>query len=361
MVGYAALMVSGIQYHQRLEQEVGLQTLGLRRRPEELLIFHNIAQVLSSSFDLQQVLNGTLDEVLKATGMEMGLIALLDERAQELYFPVWRRVSEEFISQMGRLKVGEGITGKVAQFGQPIWVEEEVQRDKRVSRRRLVQAEGWSALIAVPPRSKGKVVGVMDLVSRSPRRFTPHEVDLLTTLGNQIGVTVENIPLYQEVRRRGEMITVLNTLQAKVSQASGFDEAVRRLLTELINQMAFDSTWIYLVEQDKDRFSLFGYEGISPDSLGYPLKLRKREGLLGTVADGRKPLLIEDTGIVPLNWGGKERLGSFVAIPLIGKEMPMGVLCGGKIEPKMFRSENLQFFIALGNQLGLALENIRLY
>ena len=66
----------------------------------------------------------------------------------------------------------------------------------------------------VPVRANGEVVGTLQLASRTPRKFKPEEVNLLQTIGNQLGVAVQKAQLYEETVRQAVELERANKLQA---------------------------------------------------------------------------------------------------------------------------------------------------
>lgn len=69
----------------------------------------------------------------------------------------------------------------------------------------MLAEEGLNAFISVPLKSKEKVVGVLNIASRKPRPFHQQEVQLLTAVGHQLGIAIENAQLYQELQLKEQM------------------------------------------------------------------------------------------------------------------------------------------------------------
>jgi len=109
-----------------------------------------------------------------------------------------RGFNPQFVAEIDRLKVGEGLSGRVAQSGQPLVVKD-VSADPRLTRM-VVREEGLRSLACVPIRSKGKVLGVLFAVTRGYREFTDQDVGLLTAIGHQVGVAIENAHLFEQAR-----------------------------------------------------------------------------------------------------------------------------------------------------------------
>jgi signal transduction histidine kinase len=176
----------------------------LIRRNRELSALNAIAETLSRSLDLETTLHDTLQKVLEVMEIEAGLIHLLDEEAGELIVCAHQGLSSQYVQGVDRLKLGEGFAGRVAQSGEPIVVDD-ISSDPRLTRM-VVQEEKKRSFISVPLKARDRVLGTMNLVSQSFRQFSPQDLQLLTAIGNQIGVAVENAQLYEEIREYAQTL-----------------------------------------------------------------------------------------------------------------------------------------------------------
>ena len=196
-----------IAERKRMEEEI-------RRRNEELMALNAIATTLGQSLDLDHILNATLDKVLEVIEIDAGWIQLLDEDAGVLSLVAHRGFSQEMAEETKTVKLGESMTGKVAQSGQSIVVDK-VSDAPRFS----METGRWETLHAfagVPIKSKDKVLGVLGVFSRSPRQLSSQEVQLLTATGHQIGVAIENVRLAEEASEI-EILRELNHLRSELT------------------------------------------------------------------------------------------------------------------------------------------------
>lgn len=170
----------------------------------QLVALNAIARTVSQSLSLDVILNSALDKVLELIGGEIGGILLLDEKSQTLSYRVHRGLSEQFVRGTAGLALGEGIAGQVAEQRETLVVDD-ISKDPGVSRRAAVAEEGIRAFVGVPLKSKDKVVGVLTIASREPRPFSQQEVQLLTAMGHQLGIAIENAELYRELQFKEQM------------------------------------------------------------------------------------------------------------------------------------------------------------
>ncbi len=170
---------------------------------QNLLTLSTIAGLVSESLDLDTILNLALDKVLELMKANVGGVLLLDQDSQTLSYRVSRGLSQAFVTGVAGLRMGEGIAGKVAQSGCPIYVDD-IANDPRLTRSVVVE-EGLRAFASVPLQSKRKLLGVMNIASHSPRRFRPEDVQVLSSVANLIAVVIENARLYNEMLWRDEL------------------------------------------------------------------------------------------------------------------------------------------------------------
>jgi len=189
-------LVTDVTESKELEKEI----LEANRR---LLALNAIASTVSQSLSLDIILNSALDKALEQVGAEIGGILLLDEKSRTLIYRAHRGLSEQFVEGVSGLALGEGIAGQVAERGETLVVDN-ISKDPRVTRP-VVFEEGLKAFVSIPLKSKERVVGVLNIASRRPRHFSPQEVELLTAVGHQLGIAIENAQLYQELQNKEQM------------------------------------------------------------------------------------------------------------------------------------------------------------
>jgi signal transduction histidine kinase len=167
-----------------------------------------------------------LDNILKIMKGTIGGILLLDEPTQTLSYHIQQGLSDHYVEKM-RLSLGEGIAGRVAQSGKAILLED-ISIDSRVAHPDLVREEGLKAFICVPIRAKDSVLGVINVASRRSHRFTTKDLHLLHSIGDQLGVAIQQAKLYERLRKARERYRKL-TRQILVAQ----EDERKRLAREL--------------------------------------------------------------------------------------------------------------------------------
>jgi signal transduction histidine kinase len=210
-----ALLMSGLSKQTKeAEQEI-------RQRSQELSALNAVVSTASQSLDLDEILKATFDKVLETIGGEAGAIYLLDQGNNNLVVKVYRGVSPELVEET--IGWDGGLAGRRLRSGEPIVVED-ISKEPELTRI-AATGKGLRSYIGVPLKSKDKVLGVINVITSRPRRFAPRDVELLTSVGNQIGVAIENARLYEAAQR-------------EVTERKRLEEELRKAYSDLRDSQA---------------------------------------------------------------------------------------------------------------------------
>jgi signal transduction histidine kinase len=191
-----------------------------------LMASSRVSAAISGLHKLDDILRIGLDNMLSIMNGTVGGIMLLDEPSQTLFYCVYHGLPDKYAEEM-RLKLGEGIAGKVAQSGRGVLLED-ISSEPDAARIDLVSLEGLRAFVSVPLRAKDNVLGVMNVASHMPHRFTKEDVHLLHSIGDQLGTAIEQARLYERLRKARERLRKL-ARQNLVAE----EEERRRIAREL--------------------------------------------------------------------------------------------------------------------------------
>ncbi len=180
-----------------------------RKAAEELVAAHGrleairrIGSAASSTLDLQTVLLKILDGTMEAAGASVGMIFLRDPGEDTLSLGVSRGLSTEFVTSFknNRVQPGEGLTGRIAESGMPIFIRDNSSHDDRVARS-VIAAEGLNSFVGVPIMVGGDVLGVMNILTRAPDALDEDVQLLILAVGAHVGFTIRNARLFAERER----------------------------------------------------------------------------------------------------------------------------------------------------------------
>ena len=178
----------------------------VKENEKRLAALNQASDILYQSLEIEQILDKATEIATNMMQVEAALIYLVDEEAGELSVAARRGMSTWLTQDMDRVKIGEDICGRVAQTGEPLYIENASQ-DPRLNGS-VFNKKGFQSLMIVPLKSKGKVTGTLCVLTRSYRFFNEYEVELLTAIGSQVGVAIENADLYEHQLEVAEQLRV---------------------------------------------------------------------------------------------------------------------------------------------------------
>ena len=171
----------------------------LSRHSQELTIFHDVAKALTSSLDLDSILQTIMEKMAEYFRPDTWSLLMVDEEHSELYFAIAVGPAAEALKNV-RLKVGEGIAGWVAKHGEQLVVPD-VAADPRFAKR-IDESTQWEtqSIICVPLRSKLSVLGVIQLVNVDMSQFSEQELFFLQSLCDYAAIAIENARWVQRIQ-----------------------------------------------------------------------------------------------------------------------------------------------------------------
>jgi signal transduction histidine kinase len=150
------------------------------------------------------MMDQTLATVIEVTDTDAGGIRLYDPATGEMVVAAFQGLEPESVQRTQRLNLGEGFGEQLAEFREPLVLGDL----KQVPQLAKVAGYGFGIHAYAPVMVKGKTVGVLGIVAQQRREFTAEELDLLTAIGNQIGVAIENTRLRQQAFETERMAAV---------------------------------------------------------------------------------------------------------------------------------------------------------
>ena len=208
------------------------------QQKKQLQALEEVSRAIVSDLYLEDILRLIVIVTAEVMDSEICSLLLLNEEKGCLKIRATQSVSENYLNKPP-VKLGEGIAGTVAKENQPIQVRD-VKEDSRYINKEVAVKENLCSLLSVPMRVKGKVIGVLNCYTSTPREFGRDDIDLLTAVANQAAVAIENTELLVKTRIVQEELETRKLVERAKdvlmrNQDLAGDEAYRRMQRKSMN------------------------------------------------------------------------------------------------------------------------------
>ncbi len=157
-----------------------------------------ISEAITSDLYLEDILQLIVAVTAETMGSKICSLMLLEPEKNELTIKATQSISREYIDK-NPLRPGEGIAGRVVSGNKPITVYN-ILEDKIYKYKEIARKEELASLLSVPLHVKGKVIGVLNVYTSRPHRFSDYEVNILKTVADQAAIVIENYRLVVETK-----------------------------------------------------------------------------------------------------------------------------------------------------------------
>jgi response regulator RpfG family c-di-GMP phosphodiesterase len=212
------------------QQDYALETESLKKQLREnymdadnlmvmLMGLHEFGINASGAATEKELGESVVAVACRLTYAEVASLMLIDKNSNDLYILAAKGLPEDVIKAV-RIKLGENISGRVAQTGKPIFVED-IEADIRFLRPNANERYETKSFVCVPLRVKNKVIGVLNInASREIKSFDDRDVRLLTLLADQAAMIFDNLELYKSVQ--GFYFEMINTLARMIDAKDSY-------------------------------------------------------------------------------------------------------------------------------------------
>jgi len=335
----------------------------LQRRNRELSLLNRIGHVLGSTLELDHVLVNCLEEVRNLLHVIACSVWLIDPETDEL---VCRQATgpQSEVVRGWRLPQGKGLAGWAARNRESLIVP-----DARVDERHFKQVDRQTGLelrsfLSIPLWAKEKVIGVLQVMDTEVGRFDEIDLELLEPLAASAAIAIENAQLYEQIKHRNEELLALNAIATTISESPDLDRILNSSLEKVLEVMEMDGGGVLLFGKDEeDSLELAAHRGFSPESVKELKTYRVTDGMIGqALASGQSFMVTNALNNLPSQLGivRREPFHTVACAPIKSKNRVLGMLGVFSRDPRQLSSQQVQLLTNIGNQVGVAIENVRL-
>lgn len=329
---------------------------------QELKILRRIVDITSSELELQYVLRDVVTIMNEVTGADSVFIYLVDDKKKNLILQASKTPHKKELGNI-MLKIGEGITGWVAQEGKPVSIKEKAYQDARFRAFDVLPEDHYEAFLAVPIVYKNKVIGVINLQYKLPHKNAPRVDSLIASIAQQVGGVIETARLYNETKNKAVQFESLVKISETITSEKYLDEILDLVVVITAEMLNSKICSIMLLDEKKETLMMKATQCLSKAYTTKP-HLKVATSLSGEVVRSKVSRAVFDVTkekqYMFRDMARQENLNSMLLVPMVVKDEAIGVLNVYTKEPHEFTKEEIDALQIVANQAAVAIENTRL-
>jgi PAS domain S-box-containing protein len=310
---------------------------------------------LTTHLDLPSLLQTIVERAARLANATMGSLYMLESDGDTLQLVVRHNLQDQFAIR--QIRIGEGVAGQVALYGEPLAVSDYETWPKRVGH---VPSVAFRSVLGVPVKWQGQVLGVINMLHQLPNRFGQDQVETVSLFAAQAAAAVQNARLFQAEQQRVALLTALYETGLNVNMQLDLQSLLQIILERAMKLLDAPRGGLYLIQPDGETMALVA---ATPAELRGN-RLRLGEGVAGRIAQNGQPLIIDDYS----QWSGRASIyqetnifRAVLGVPITWQDAVLGVIDVADDKPNRFKSEDIETIRLLAAQAAVAIQNARLF
>ena len=342
---------------QLLEEKVEI----LGRRVADLEHILQISQILTSTLQLEPLLQIITQAATELTDTEASSILLLDKNTNELRFEAVSGSKREKLKRIA-VPLESSIAGWIVREGKFLVVPDVRQDPRFYPLVDEVTGFGTRSILGVPLQVRGQVIGALEALNKTGDGvFTRDDMHILSTLATHAAIAIENARLCEKMAARMREATVLHRVSTRLIRTLNLDQLLEDILEALQRAFGYLNCALLLVDEDAEELYIKAARGYSPELMAAGRIKIGQEGIAGWAAANKVVLNVPDVTRDPrcVRWVKETR--SEIAVPMLIGDEVIGVLDAQSPEVNAFNEDDLRVLSSVAAQTAIAIERARLY
>ncbi|CAG0993479.1 two-component system, sensor histidine kinase and response regulator [Burkholderiales bacterium] len=235
----------------RLFNELQARTAELSRSVDQLQALGEVGRAVSSTLDLETVLETIVSHAIALAGMDRGAVYEYDEAHEQFHLQTTHSLSDELVGALrtSPIRKGEGALGRLAVTGEPAQVHDIADESVYQSRvREILLRLGCRSMLAVPLLRENHLLGGLVVIRNHAGDFDPQVIDLMKTFATQSALAIQNARLFREIevksreleaasRHKSEFLANMShELRTPLNAIIGFSEVLAERMFGEVNE-----------------------------------------------------------------------------------------------------------------------------
>lgn len=335
-----------------------------RRQAEALATLNRIAHTITSSLDIEEVIQRTMAGINEVLDVEAGSLLLVDQDTNELYFKITLRGENTRVTDF-RLQPGQGIAGWVVANGSPAIVND-VSTDLRFYSE-IDEAISFKtkSVLCAPLVVQGYPIGALEVINKRQSYFTQDDQDLLVSMCASFAIALQNASLYEEAQQRAQRTAIIGDITTAINASLSLVEASQAIADHLHKLVPFDYANVCLLDDNARHLQIFDLTDQTGRGHQNPTMIRFENSGLEWILQTNRARLMDlrrkeelrlDTNIIP-----DPAMRQMISAPLVAQKKVRGAINLASAQADAYSPQDLETLEQIAPQLTIAIEKARLF
>ena len=318
-----------------------------------------LAQAFISDLDIYATMRSVTELLADLANADAGALALLTEDGQSITYPY---LTDNLPAELKEEKVSRGeqsLIWPIVDGRQPLLLDDYGAHPQA--------SPHWAGLniqafLGVPILAREKCIGAIGLFRHKGKPpFTPQSLTLITSVGNQAGLAIQNAMLYRQEKILRQRAEVLQEIALDLTGTLDLQQILRRLMEHMRSLVPYGSASIFLLTK-------YGLRLVNSQGLPLPGDVDGRffpadDPLFAEIRSSGQPLSLNTPAEHPAfqGWGGTQRLCHWLGVPLKQRDEVIGYITLDRYEYQPYTDEEISLAETIANHAAAAISQARLF
>lgn len=311
-----------------------------------------IAKALSSTLDLNKVLNLSIDLLEGLISYSCGLIAL---RGDIFKVNLSRYIDKKEIDKFEKKYISLIVSTIEKNADVQTFCEDKllfkIKKDTKCS-------------LVIPIYFEGAPIGFMYFENEIKEAYTDLNLKTLSILSSQIAIAIKNAQLFESVSQKVAELTALYEISKKLASILDYEKIIELIVDFAHKHFGVDFVFLWIWNEKEKKLVLAKQRGVNGMQIKN-IKIKIGDGIIGNVAKNKESIFISNTDVFKkenaYEFGELKVIKSIVAMPLVLQDKIVGVISIASREINGISNENIKMLSILSSLFAISLQNAKLY
>jgi PAS domain S-box-containing protein len=326
---------------------------------EYLEVFQEVTKALSVSLHPREVLEMIVRKIPEVMNLKAATVRLLDPDGKKLELVASYGLSEKYLNK-GPVDAEKNVVEALKEKAVAIY---DATTDNKIQYKKEAAEEGIKSMLTLPIVARGKLLGILRLLTSEHREFSVQEIDFVELLAEQSGIAIINAQHFEkEISKERQYLEVFQDVTKAVSVSLRPKDVLNMIVRKIPEVMILKAATIRLLDPSGEKLRLVAAHGLSDTYLSRG-PVDTEDNVIAALNENPVAIcdVATDDRITYKQATKEEGIKSMLTLPVMARGKVLGILRLLTGEPREFSQQEIDFAASLADQCGVAIENAMMY